>query len=68
MYYFDNFDNKFLYKYEKNLKSKRFIWYVLVFIDWQCFKFNAILLSFDNPLKIIKILFNLKRLEFNDVC
>jgi hypothetical protein len=62
MRYFDNLDNKFLNKYKKILKIEKTYEYVLLLIDWRLFKFHEISLSFDTPLRTIKVLYNLQRL------
>jgi hypothetical protein len=65
MGYFNNLDNEIQNKYLKNLNNKKTLTNVFLLIDLYCFKFYIISLSFDSSLNIIKILYNLQRLQFN---
>jgi hypothetical protein len=67
MIYLDNLNNGSSNKFKKNLKNKKTYRYVLLPIDWRRFKFNIILLSFNSPSKIIKVLYNLQKFQFNDL-
>jgi hypothetical protein len=60
MGYFDNFDNEFLNKYEKNLKNRKILWICSSIYGLMVFKFHAISLLFDTSSRIIKILYNLQ--------
>jgi len=54
------FDNESLNKYKQNLKNEKNNYRcVLLPLNWWPFKFYAISLSFDSPLKIIKFLYNI---------
>jgi hypothetical protein len=56
MVYFDNFDNGPLNKYKKKLKIEKKIYScVLLLLDCWSLKFYAILLSFVNPSKTVKL-------------
>jgi hypothetical protein len=53
MSYFENLDNDLLNKYKKIINKKIINIYLL--INWYGFKFYVISLSFNSPLKIIKL-------------
>jgi hypothetical protein len=56
MVYFDNLNNEPLNKYKKILKiEKKNYSYVFLLLDWWSFKFHIISLSFNSPLKTIKL-------------
>jgi hypothetical protein len=57
MGYFDNLDNETLDIYKKTLKNEKKKVYrcVILPLDWWSFKFHAISLSFDSPLKTVKL-------------